>query len=261
MFLLERIEILSMKDIKIFNILKNINKYNKFIKTFQPFEINEGLIKTQDPLTVMSIFPRLVLGRNLNVMVNYNNQKIEIECFQIDKDDATFVLSLIANFGYFVADVFSPNNYSKFDEKSFLEVYFYLNNKIDIIFFIEPKYDIKLKNIPQFLYHSTLVDYVSNILKIGLVPKTKNLISNHPSRVYFSDTINKSIIFSRFSKSMHHKQMNILEIDTTKIGLINNFDGSKEEIKIYKDCNFVGKGFYTLDNIPNNAIKPTTIFI
>jgi len=55
-------------------------------------------------------------------------------------------------------------------------------------FIIEPKYDIELsyQDLSSVMYHVIPNQNKEKIEKIGLIPKTKEKVSNHPDRIYFS---------------------------------------------------------------------------
>lgn len=242
--------------------MNNIEQYNNFISKFKPFEINEGLIKTQSPGILLTGFQRLMRFNGSNAFIDYDDDgRLYVDCKDIKKRDAEFILSLIGNYGYFVSEFLINRIGDKFDEKTFIEIYFHNREKIDIIFYIEAKFDITVKNIPQLLYHSTLTEYLKNILENGLFPKTKNKISTHPPRIYLSNSIPNAIVFSRFAKAKHFKEMTILEIDTTKIKQTSSYNGELIDFKLYNDPNYKGKGYYTLNNIHKNTIKNTGIVV
>jgi len=238
--------------------MNNIKKYNDFISVFKPFEVNEGLIKTHDPAQMLLSFSRLRRMRDINSVINYDaNGRLFIKCKDINKDDAEFILSLIGNFGYFVAEMTINDIDIKFDENNFIEICFYNKEKIDVIFHIEAKYDINIENIQKYYYHATPINNIEKILKNGLSPKSKNKLSAHPPRIFLANNLNNAIAFARFAKSGMSKPVDItiLEIDTTKIKPLISYNGTEMPFKIYNDPNYTKKGFYTLNNIPREAIE------
>lgn len=107
---------------------------------------------------------------------------------------------------------------------------------------IEPKYGKVSNNIPTILYHATESSNVDNIMKIGLVPKSKSRMSEHPDRIYAAISREISMSFAtHFIYGLHFPAM--LTIDTQKI---NN--------KWYEDPNLEG-GLYTTTNISPVALK------
>lgn len=230
--------------------MDRLHKYNNFIKYFKPFEINEGLIKSQDPATAIQLLSKLILGKNIIATIIPNNGTILVNCQQINKEQIVFMFKIISNLGYFVSMYYFNNVWNKFDEECTINILPSISN---VDFIIEAKFDVCIKT-PDMMYHATEQNYVNKILKIGLTPKSKNKISNHPPRIYLTSTINNAIVFARFAKSIHGNDMTILEINMKEIRPITRFNADVENIKIYKDVNY-GKVFYTLDNIPPDLIK------
>lgn len=244
--------------------MDNIKKYKEFTNVFTPFEINEGLIKTCDPLQTILSFTRMVKIRNVRCVINFDaSGRLFIDCENIGIEDIKFILSLIGNFGYFVSEYMVNNVDYKFDEKDFIEINFYNKSKIDIVLYIEAKYDISVENIQRFYYHATLVKYIDKILKYGLVPKSKNKLSSHPDRIFLSNNENNAIAFVRFAKAgmSESPDMTILKIDTNNIKEQYEYNGQKSVFKLYNDPNYKGKGFYTLNNIPKDAVTDLKIII
>ena len=240
--------------------MNNLEKYNNFISFFKPFEVNEGLIKTQDPITVISTFHRLIRINKTKASIVYDDEnRFCVICDDLDKNQAEFILRLIANYGYFVSEYKKENLIDEYEENNFINIIFGSKEKINITFYIEPKFDLKV-TIPEFVYHATKTEYLEKILKSGLFPKSKCKISYHPPRIYFSNTPDNATSFARFVKSGHFKEMTILKIDTKKIKSDPPYIGTKRfDFELYRDPNYPTKGFYTLDNIPPNSIEDTGI--
>lgn len=229
--------------------MNNLKKYNDYISIYKPFEINEGLIKTQDPITVISTFHRLIRINKTKAIVKYDTEdRFCIECDDLDRNQCDFILRLIGNYGYFVSEYKKDDFIDKYKD-NFINIIFGNDDKINIIFYIEPKFDLEVQNIPEFLYHATKTEYFKKILSKGLFPKTKSKLTYHPPRIYLSNTIGNAIAFARFTKYEHFKEMGILKIDTNKI--------KTGELKLYRDPNYKTKGFYTLNNIPYQSISDT----
>lgn len=231
--------------------MKKIDLYKDFISKYEPFNINEGLIKSQEPIIVMSIMPRLLRASGINfILDNTATGQIFIEVENIKQENLNFIFSLIGNFGYYGSDMILNGIDRKFNSEE-IDSWFKLYDTINITIFIEPYYDRNIKIIPQILYHVTPIKYIEKILKNGLSPKNKDKISTHPPRVSLGFNKNKTISLGkslRSSSSYIDELWELLEIDTTKI---NDF-------KIYQDPNFKS-GCYSLNYIPPSAIKSTSI--
>lgn len=119
-----------------------------------------------------------------------------------------------------------------------------------ITYFLEPKYDVQIIDLPTKLYHITTINHLDKIKKIGLVPKNQNKLSTHPARVYAALTKSAAEeIMQLFADADASQEHIMLEINPHN--LIRN-------TKWYWDMNFMdnGKplGIYTLSNIPPMAI-------
>lgn len=128
---------------------------------------------------------------------------------------------------------------------------------------IKIRYESKFDDIiitPDFMYHITNTTYIDKILKIGLVPKSKNKLSNHPDRIYLCEKIEnceklKNLMFMNddyYMTGINYKPKNnklksytILKVDMR--GLDN--------IKVFKDPNYEDKGFYITKNIPKERLS------
>jgi hypothetical protein len=109
-------------------------------------------------------------------------------------------IPLITNLGYFIATL-------TIDGNEWIKEY---NNKTQpIAFILEPKYDYKV-DIPSKLYHVSPIKFKDKILKIGLSPRFGSKISNHPERIYLSDSILECKKFAKFL--IENKIMNTIKM-------------------------------------------------
>jgi hypothetical protein len=148
------------------------------------------------------------------------------------------LMKLIDSIGYFIASVGGFED--KVTDKSKIQEYMMNSNKISIS--IEPNYDDLVSFSGKYLYHTTNVKALDKIMKIGLVPKTKNTRSFYPERIYLSPNI-------EYNKAIQD------QLNSDKPGdyidlKIKNFSG----LKLYKDVRFKG-GFYTYTNIAPKYIE------
>lgn len=161
-----------------------------------------------------------------------NNFKYGDICIFTDKNNPQIsqdLLHLIKTCGYFVASYGNEKSEINFNDKG-------------LSLFIEPYYDTQVKFDGEYLYHSTKKSALEKILKVGLIPKTKNTRSFYPKRIYLSPN-------KEYNDSI------ISQLNTDKPGdyvtlKIKNFDG----LKLYKDVRFKG-GFYTYTNIHPKYIE------
>jgi hypothetical protein len=190
----------------------------------------EGLIKTHPLITSADILSK---------------RFPELKC-EIEPDEEIYIegefktlkeyLPIFNNLGYFIAKLtYDGNNWVKdFNDDS-----------KPLALFLEPKYDLKIYPIPSTLYHSTLSRFDNKIKAIGFIPKTGNKKSNHPERIYLTDSLN---IAKKFALGLavenNGEPTSIYEIDTTDM-----------DITLYRDINLKNGGYYTLGNIHPKYFK------
>jgi hypothetical protein len=174
-------------------------------------KISEGLIKTYPLQSSVRILKRRFPTCDISIDVD---GEINIEG-DLDVDN----LKILSNtLGYVISD------------------------ESDVTFILEPKYDREIDKIPDIIYHSTLVKYINKIIKNGLIPKSKNKISNHTDRIYFSLNLNDAELFKNYLEREYDEKSGIIEISTKNL---NN--------KFYSDIR--NRGIYTLNNISKENIK------
>jgi len=112
----------------------------------------------------------------------------------------------------------------------------------------EAKFDEEIiEKIPKILYHITPTQNVDKILKIGLVPKSRSKASYHPDRVYLSKGLEDiENLGEMFYQKTGIKNWTILKINTDLV--------PGDYLRLYTDPNYTS-GFYTLNNIPPQAIE------
>lgn len=197
--------------------------------------IREGLTKTTN------------IGKSINIIQNqYPNVKViknkENNTFILTNIDQSFlppILKLINNLGWFPSWVNSPF----YNGKYFKGVEINYTSKIRF----EAKYDENVENIPTLLYHISPSENTPKIYKKGLSPKSRSKASYHPDRVYLlKDSSQAEELADLFYQKTGQNIWDLLEINTTLI--------PGEYLKLYKDPNY-DNGYYTLNNIPPQAIK------
>ena len=178
------------------------------------------------------------------------------ELIKITSNDIINYIPIFNNLGYFISKY-------TMDGQHWL-IYKNEDTIKPIALFLEAKFDQLINPVPSKLYHITLDIYVDKILKIGLIPRSKSKISNHPDRIYLSDSIKEIIPFGEYILSEYNlrikdniktkiaKNFNIFEIDTK---CFNRQDENGFVMKLYKDVNFPDNGFYTLNNISPEFLK------
>ncbi len=219
---------------------------------------NEGLIKSYDiDFVIDKSFQRLsVLNINFDI-IKLPNNTIKLTLFNFNKvliDDLFGLLNknFTNLFGWYPSYLYLENisgmkNRMNYDENYLKKVYKYLN-EVSIIY--ESKFDIVV-NIPDNLYHLSIQEYENKILKYGIIPKTKNKISSHGNRIYVCSNIDDC---EDLIENMRFYFFDKKDKINTK-WLIYRIDTNNLKLELYKDPNYLDKGFYLLGNIPPNNIK------
>ncbi len=226
----------------------------KFINLYSEYMLNETLKSIDINLSMDLIHYELSLMK-YDFSLNNKNNKIIINLFNVDKNhifasmlEALLVL-MIDRLGWFsstmeIINLSDNKNLLPFDKDYLLK-----NNKYikQIEFTFEPKYDVETK-LPKYLYHLTFGSYIDKIMKIGLVPKSKNKLSKHLDRIYVCSNKEDCIkLMPRMKALFNNKYIDdkwfIIEIDTSDLNIL-----------LYKDPNYES-GYYVIDNIKPSSIK------
>ena len=210
--------------------------------------IYEGLHITHPIGTSIEILQNWGIWKN-NSNISFetlNDSKILVKVITISIEEFDKILLLSNNLGYFPSFIEGGDN--KNQKYNYNKVVDYINNNISFKLKLEAKYDLEVtgsKNIPHVLYHITDLKYKDKILKLGLIPKSKSKIANHPSRIYLMFSPNDMGILLKNPKS-GIKNPCMFEIDIHK---------THNKIRIFNDPNFSNKGIYTYDNIAPQYLK------
>ena len=223
---LENIDDSSIDDDMImFNEIKNQSKFGRLA-------IVEGYIKTHP------------LNKSINIIQRkFPNLKCEIEqdgeiYIEGNFDKLDKYIPLFTNLGYFISTL-------TIDGDEWIKSYD--NSTKPIALYLEPKYDYEITNIPNVLYHASPLKFKDKILKYGLSPRTGNKLSNHPERIYLTDSYKNACNFGYYLE----KDNNVYYKDGF---CIYSIDGSKL-VKLYSDINFRIGGYYIMGNINPVDIK------
>jgi hypothetical protein len=220
-------------------------------------KINEGLLKSYDiDFVIDKSLQRLsVLNIKFDI-IKLPNNTIKLTLYNFDKvliDDLFGLLNknFTNLFGWYPSYLYLENlsglrNRMNYDEKYLKKMYKYLN-EVSIVY--ESKFDVVV-NIPNKLYHLSIQEYEKKILTSGIVPKTRSKISSHGNRIYVCSNVDdcedliEQMRFYFFDKKKVNTKWIIYEINTENL-----------ELKLFKDSNYIDKGFYLLGNIPPNNIN------
>ena len=234
--------------------------------------ISEGLIKTNPSKIVANDIRNSLRSLEITTDVEFDDDKINLKISHfntIDTNKVNLLMDHILMFmvnrgGWFPSVMRVLNILGSSIDRKFDESYIIRNkrdiNTIEIEF--RSKFDEKYYDVPDKLYHLSIMEYSDKILKYGLVPKSSSKLKNHMDRIYLCLSIEDceelmpkmEIYFSNerdyniYNKGRKLYNKNIKPI----IYQIDNSDGF---IKfLYKDPDY-NLGFYVLENIPPDKIK------
>jgi len=219
------------------NKLKFLLEYDKYIKSIIDLTTNDDMImfeKFNKIILNEGLIFSYPLDKSIKILSNrFPNLKItsepDGEITIEDVGELKQYLPLINNIGYFIAIV-------TYDGINWVKEY--TEDSIVKGVMLEPKYDIKIEDIPAVLYHVSPVRFKDKINKIGFIPKTGNTISNHPERIYLTHDINMAIDFG-----IKMKDFNLYQINGKCINAM------------YSDINLRGTRYYVLHNIRPECFK------
>lgn len=206
--------------------------------------IGEGLIKTHNPKHVTDRLNRFGNKRLkcyfFRDLEELNLGFINIEFFDKDESFVNDVIKYMDNMGYFFSSWVDIYN-DVIKKPSTLTDY----NEIYQLKF-EPKFDIEYNTDNRYLYHVTDKKHLNKILKIGLTPKTKSKISEHPDRIYLAINLESAHDISY--------QMNIAGFINTEDQVLLKIDTQENPLFLMVDGQFKG-GVYTTYNIKPEDIE------
>ena len=156
-----------------------INRY-KFIKSWSDFILNDTL-KTNDVDFVIDDIQSNLRLSGIDCDLSKTQNMLDLIIYDFDKldvisDTFLFINSLfIDRNGWFPSKMKLVNTIGRENELKYDEEYLIDNHKkLDkIVITYEPIFDIE-SNIPNKLYHLSIIEYKNTILKNGLIPKSKN---------------------------------------------------------------------------------------
>lgn len=215
----------------------------------EEFDLNlrEGLIKSTSSGQSMSILKNSFPGWEFKPdrIANEFDHRIRVKIpNERKKEDLEKFLKFLNNLGWFTSFMETNNGQNlvrtAYDEQDFKIAYD--NPKTTHLLLIcEAKFDFKVDKIPEYLYHLTPAQSWPKIQKVGLIPKSKSKIADHPERVYLAKTAEGALALGpKFCENTGIKNWVLLKIHTSSISYLN----------LYRDPNYSERGFYTFNNIP-----------
>lgn len=235
------------------NKIKFILDYYKYIDNVEKLSYTEdniifNEIKKQSKFGYLAILEGLIITHPLSKSSNIIRKRFPELDVEVENDGEIYIegkfdvlkkyLPIFTNLGYFISIL-------TIDGTKWLKNY--TEKTVPIALYLEPKYDFKIENIPNILYHTSPLKFKNKISKIGLSPRTGSKLANHPDRIYLTDSIVNANNFGLYLK----RENNTFYDDGFCIYSVNG----KSIIDLYSDINFREGGYYTLQNIKPLYIK------
>lgn len=236
---------------------------HKFIETWSDFILNETL-KTHDiDLTLYNVNNELSLLKfNFNIQKNPNNSLLlTLNGFNYINNVGEYLdiinRLLTDRHGWFPTKMEITNfsgmvNIFPYNE----EILKSENNKYytTVSITYESKYDTETI-LPDKLYHLSIQEYKDDVLKKGLIPKSKSKLSIHLDRICVCSDIKDCYnLINRMKFYYKNRKINNKKDKINYKWIIYEIDTKDLNIKLYKDPNYIN-GYYIVDNIPKNLIK------
>lgn len=200
--------------------------------------LEEGLIKTTPIGKAMSILQKK-FDFGFEYLKDHNSFRVTFH--NISENKLQEFIKYTDNLGWFPSYMMTDNYKGKWNIKAYSPIL----TKVAF----EAKFDEEVVDkIPETLYHITPSTNADKILKNGLSPKSRSKVAYHPERVYLGiskDSVER--LSKRMSQLTGDKKWTILKINTDMI--------PGGYFRLYKDNNYIDKGFYTQNNIPPIAIE------
>ena len=226
----------------------------EFIKKWSDFILNETL-KTNDIDIVIKQVESDIRLSGIECNVSKDDTKIELELLNFNDLIELQVMFDYLNSLFIDRNGWFPSKMKLFNNKSnntlkYDENYLFNNQKTlnKIIITYEPKFD-KIVDIPNKLYHLSIQEYTDKILKNGLIPKSKNKKTIHLDRIYLCSNPEDCYHLIPNMKYDYVKRKNINKLNKINTDWIIYEIDTKNIEKLYKDPNYIDKGYYIVDNI------------
>lgn len=204
--------------------------------------VYEGLIYTYPLESTLGILKRSedVEQREIFVVKDRNSFKIEITGRSKDSIDKLNKKAEVCGWvpsDYFAGPMrFLPNNLNGALQQ----------RGVPIWVTYEAKYDMEVGDFPHELYHSTPLKNLANIQKVGLSPR-----GDQP-RIYLALKPEDAEAVSRAKyKNLSNKDKANESIYVTLKIVISD----DNIFRLFKDPQYLNKGYYTLNNIRHNSIS------
>ena len=105
------------------------------------------------------------------------------------------------------------------------------------------------------MYHLSIQNFENDIIKKGLIPKSKSKISKHLDRIYLCDDVDACYkLISQMKVDYMIKKSKNQKYDINYKWIIFEIDMKDLELNIYDDPNYLN-GFFIVDNINPSKIS------
>jgi len=223
--------------------MRAVHSYRHMIKLKQIIEnvgLYEGLSITHPIGTSIEMLQNWGSWGNGVTFQNFNNAKILVIVNKASLEEMNQVLKISNNLGYFPSYIETKNGSGvKYTDDELKKL---IINSSPFTLKLEAKYDLEVTGddrIPNILYHITDLKFKDKIQNIGLSPRSKSKIAEHPSRIYLMFSPNDMGFLLGNPKS-GIKDPCMFSVDIHKL---------HNRIRLFIDPNFSSKGVYTYDNI------------
>lgn len=229
----------------------------KLTSLLKDSELYEGLIYSVSNDALKSHIEKWTISKHKIKVKIINEGTIHLSIFEsLNEKDMKNLLTWINNLGWTISSFIDFKKYSetnvgwgKFDEKQFLRIY--SNENKGVVFELKPKFNVERphEDFSKKYYHVSPSKYETKILKVGLVPKSKEKISAHGDRIYVTVRLEDAIALAEsFSVIEKETQFTIFEVNMESAKKANN------GIRLFIDPDLYS-GSYTLSNIPPQFLK------
>ena len=188
---------------------------------------------------------------NFDNRVNYEKDGKTIKMIvykSLTPEELDTIANHIENFlGYFPSHLSTKTSNDKYNYEKALNLL--STNQLTAVYF-DAKYDLEISEdkLPDVLYHISKSIYDAKISKIGLVPKTKNKMSAHPSRIYLTYSPKSASGLIGNPQFPKNDKFTLYSIDFKELKKVRR-------IRFFEDPAYIGKGIYTYENIPPQFLK------
>ena len=238
--------------------------------------INEGLIKTNPGDKVLKYLLNSIGRMEIVTYGSFEDNKIKLEIKYFNTISLSGLPHLIdhifvsaVNMGGWFPSIMEITNRIGSVIRKKMDIAYILKNSRDIdnieITF-ESKFDEKVENVPDKLYHLSIKEYDKNIKRMGLSTRSQSKLSLHTDRIYLCYNIQdcENLIPQMLKYYSEERDINIYSLSKKLYKkniepIIYEIDNSDNKINfLYKDSNY-SDGFYTLENINKERIKEVNI--